>query len=139
MAFKDCSEFTGELIIPDSVTSIGEAAFEDCSGFIGRLIIPDSVLSIGSHAFSGCSNLTEVKLGSKLTIIERNTFSSCDKLVSIILPVTVRSIGMQAFDGCEMLTTVNYTGTQEQWLQINIESHNESLINASKVYNYKIS
>ena len=46
-----------EIIIPDSVTSIGNSAFSGCDNLTG-VVIPDSVTSIGDHAFYDCSNLT---------------------------------------------------------------------------------
>ena len=42
--------------IPNSVTSIGEAAFYNCTG-LKEITIPNSVTSIGEDAFSGCSYL----------------------------------------------------------------------------------
>ncbi len=50
-------EITGELVIPDSVTEIGNSAFSYCSG-LTSVTIPDSVTSIGYAAFDGCSGLT---------------------------------------------------------------------------------
>ena len=50
-------EITGELVIPDSVTEIGNSAFSYCSG-LTSVTIPDSVTSIGYAAFKGCSGLT---------------------------------------------------------------------------------
>ena len=49
----------GELVIPDSVTSIGSYAFFGCSGMTG-ITIPDSVTNIGRYAFSSCNGLTSV-------------------------------------------------------------------------------
>ena len=49
---------TGELVIPESVTSIGDNAFYRCSGFDGTLTIPNSITSIGNRAFYGCSGFT---------------------------------------------------------------------------------
>ena len=46
-----------ELVIPDSVTRIGNYAFYYCTG-LTSVTIPDSVRSIGSSAFSGCTGLT---------------------------------------------------------------------------------
>ena len=49
------------LIIPNSVTSIGESAFYGCSG-LTSVIIPNSVTSIGSNAFEGADIPTVISL-----------------------------------------------------------------------------
>ena len=47
------------LIIPNTVTSIGNFAFYNCSGPTS-VTIPNSVTSIGDYAFRNCSGLTSI-------------------------------------------------------------------------------
>ena len=49
---------TKDLIIPDSVTSIGDWAFAQCTD-LTSVTIPDSVTSIGDGAFYRCGNLVK--------------------------------------------------------------------------------
>lgn len=54
-----------EIVIPDSVTSIGTWTFFDCSG-LTSVTIPDSVTSIGKHAFAWCDSLNLVFKGKTI-------------------------------------------------------------------------
>ena len=87
--------------------------------------------SISKGAFWGCSSLTSVIIPKGVTSIEDNTFSGCNSLTSIEIPDTVTSIGEEAFYYCDSLTTINYKGTKEQWNNINIDSSNSELTNAT--------
>ncbi len=53
-AFYGCSNLTGSLIIPNSVTTIGCNAFTNCSGLTGDLVIPENINVILGHAFKNC-------------------------------------------------------------------------------------
>ena len=70
------------LIIPNSVTSIGYGAFMGCSG-LTSVTIPNSVTSIGNGAFSGCSGLTSINIPSSVTSIGSYAFSNCSGLTSV--------------------------------------------------------
>ena len=94
-----------EIIIPDSVTTIGKRAFKDCER-LKTIDIPESVTSIGKCAFLNCSRLPSIIIPSSVTSIEAFTFSQCYKLKSIEIPNSVTSIGAYAFETCHKLESI---------------------------------
>ena len=95
------------VIIPNSVTIIGEAAFVGCNS-LTSIDIPNSVISIGNSAFENCESLTSVNIPNSVAYIGENAFSSCSSLTSsITIPNSVTSIGDGVFYGCSSLTSVN--------------------------------
>ena len=93
----------GNVVIPDSVTSIGDGAFWGYSG-LTSVTIPNSVTSIGKDAFKGCSGLTSVTIPNSVTSIGKDAFKGCSGLTSVTIPDSVTSIGDGAFNGCSGLT-----------------------------------
>ena len=96
---------TTNLVIPNSVTSIGSSAFDGCSG-LTSVTIPDSVTSIGDSAFYGCSGLTSVTIPDSITSIGNLVFGQCSSLTSVTIPNSVTNIGNYAFQNCSGLTSV---------------------------------
>ena len=94
-----------DLIIPESVTSIGNYAFYGCKG-LTSVTIPNSVTSIGSSAFQKCTGLTSVTIPNSVTSIGSSAFQDCTGLTSITIPNGVTSIGSSAFSWCSGLTSV---------------------------------
>lgn len=94
-----------DLVIPNSVTSIGNCAFCGCSR-LTSVTIPSSVTSIGDYAFSGCSRLTTVNIPNSVTSIGYSAFKNCTGLTSITIPSNVTSIGSSAFSNCTSLTSI---------------------------------
>ena len=102
--FIGCRSLTS-LVIPDSVTNIGDNAFEYCFS-LSNLIIPDGVTSIGDGAFVGCTSLSSVVISDSVSCIGNNAFWGCESLTDIVIPNSVTSIGESAFYECSSLTEV---------------------------------
>ena len=91
--------------IPKSVTNIGTSAFCYCSG-LEEVTIPDSVTEIGILAFANCESLTSVTIPDSVTSIGWGAFDSCSGLTNVTIPDSVTSIGSSAFSRCSGLTSV---------------------------------
>ncbi|MCR4959520.1 MAG: DUF5675 family protein [Prevotella sp.] len=127
----------GKGIIPDGTTEIEAWAFNNCKELM-EVVIPDSVLTIGFSAFNGCG-IRNIVIPPNVQCIEAGAFSCCDNLKSIIvdednknydsregcnaiieterdvliqgcsttvIPQSVREIGDFAFYLCEMPSTL---------------------------------
>lgn len=99
-AFLRCTFLTA-IILPNSITSIGDSAIYRCSA-LTSIIIPDSVSRIGVSAFHYCTNLVSVKLSSNLKKIEDFAFFMCVKLSSATIPPALEHIGDWAFELCAL-------------------------------------
>ena len=104
MAFNKCIALT-DITIPNSVTSIGDAAFNGCTG-LTNVTIGNSVTSIGTKVFYGCSSLTNVTIPNSVTSIGQSAFNCCTGLASVTIPSSVTSIRQSAFGGCTGLASV---------------------------------
>ena len=94
-----------DLIIPNSVRSIGDYAFVNCSG-LTSVTIPNSVTEIGEGVFYGCSGLTSLTIPNSVTSIGGSAFAYCSGLTSLTIPNSVTSIGGSAFAYCSGLTSI---------------------------------
>ena len=107
-----------DLVIPSSVTSIGDYAFCGCSG-LTSVTIPNSVTSIGEEAFSVCSGLTSVSIPNSVTSIGSSAFGYCTGLTSVTIPNSVTNIGENAFYGCSGLQKIIIPkGQKERFIQM---------------------
>lgn len=128
-AFYQCKSATGNLVIPDATTYIGEYcftestfdgtltlgsgvqtigqyAFSECANFTGDLIIPDSVTTLGESAFRTCTGFSgKLVVGNGVTAVPKQAFYNCSGLTeTITLGENIEIIGDQAFSGCKNLT-----------------------------------
>ncbi|MCR5653748.1 MAG: leucine-rich repeat domain-containing protein, partial [Ruminococcus sp.] len=69
-----------KIIIPSElegfkVTAIGDDAFN--GSYVSSVVIPNTVTSIGDSAFKGCADLTSVTIPSSVTAIGEEAFTNC--------------------------------------------------------------
>ncbi len=95
-----------DLVIPNSVTSIGDYAFAGCYD-LTSVTIPNSVTSIGWSAFEGCPDLTSVTIPNSVTSIGNEAFCICPGLTSLTIGSGVTSIGEGAFDKVDIPTIIS--------------------------------
>ena len=107
-AFWGCSDLA-DIVIPDGVTSIGDYAFEGCES-LRSVVIPDGVTSIGDYVFSGCRSLTDIVIPNSVTSIRDGAFFGCSDLADIVIPDGITSIGDRAFMGCSSLSSLVIPG-----------------------------
>ena len=101
----DGTKVSGDVTLPDTVTSIAGHAFESSS--LTSITIPDTVRYIGSYAFCGCKNLQTVKLPDNLTALSDYCFYVCTSLTSVDLPEGLTDIPADCFGQCNSLTSVS--------------------------------
>ena len=134
-AFAGCTSI--QDINLENVCKLGDYAFYSCSG-ISSVVIPNSVTAIGENAFGDCKKITYVTfnaekctqmdypvfdstnisfltIGDKVTIIPDYAFSGCTRLTSVVIPNSVQTIGENAFSGCSGLTSVTVNNKNNKY------------------------
>lgn len=94
-----------DLVIPNSLTTIGYFTFYNCTGLIS-VTIPNSITAIEAEAFENCSSLTSITIPNSVTAIGGSAFRGCSKLTSITIPSSVTTIGSSAFSDCSGITSI---------------------------------
>jgi hypothetical protein len=125
--------FITSIILPNSLTSIGDEAFRYCNN-LTSITIPNGVTSIGKFAFANYASLTSITMPNSITNMEvgifvesrsiisvnisnsvtnlrDGTFGQNIKLPSITIPKSVTGIEGGTFYQCDNLTSVKFEGT----------------------------
>lgn len=124
-AFSPAGPKTGfkKIILPDSITTIGDNAFSYASivvldedapdtgferykavGGMDSIAIPATVTTLGEKTFLECGALINIALPESITAIGDRTFDACYSLKSFTVPKSVKTIGDYAFRKCYNLT-----------------------------------
>ena len=127
-----------EVIIPNSVTSIGAFAFKGCS--LEKVTIGNAVMHVGASAFSACPNLSEIVVDGANAL-----FMSSDGVLfsrdmrelwcypmgrtapSYTIPKTVKDIKTGAFYACKHLKAISFEGNADEWNAVYVASGNNLL------------
>lgn len=132
------------LILPNSFNE--EDYKIDVCAFYGydnieSVIIPESVTSIGDYAFSGCGQLSSITIPSRVTSIGNSAFKGCIRLLSVTIGNSVLSIGSNAFTTTPKktiwLTNTPPTGYTNAKGSINYVANDQyTSLSNTKVYPY---
>ena len=128
-AMNGCAKVTGELVIPDSVQTIGRSAFEGtgftslnlgnsvkeigvsafykCAAMTGDLVIPASVTTIGENAFASTGFNGKLDFQAQIEEFPAAIFKGL-KFTSVSFSDSVKTIGDRAFENCKQLATVTF-------------------------------
>jgi len=93
-----------ELVLPESVTAIANAAFRE--NYLTKVTFPKGLKKIPERAFMACRLLETINLPDGIEVIEATAFLACNNLKTINLPTGLKEIGGEAFNGCEELNNL---------------------------------
>ena len=135
-SFSGCSSLES-VLLPSTLTTIDRHAFRDCVS-LKAIIIPGSVEVINDCIFNDCTSLESADLREGVKLISSQMFMRCTSLKSINIPSSVTNIDINAFNGCDALADVYFSGTEEQWNAITVDTGNDALNNANIHFNVSI-
>ena len=101
----DCTE----VILPDTITTIGINAFQYCS--LSKITLSNNLTEMGDYAFYYCDNLVSVDIPASLKQIPIHAFYRCIALSSVTLHEGLEVIGASAFGVCRSLSSISIPTT----------------------------
>ena len=104
-AFEECDSLAQLEFAEDAVLeSIGNSAFAGAP--IEELVLPDSLKSVGEWAFNGCLQLKRLDTGAGLQKIGQHAFGDCTLLETVTLGNSLKEMMRGSFDNCTALKTL---------------------------------
>lgn len=98
------NESVEQVILPDSVLSIGDMAFMYCTN-LKDVDVSVNLNSIGDYAFVGCTSLSEIELNSNISSLSVSMFDASG-ITGFKIPYNVKEIKKNAFRNCNSLTSI---------------------------------
>ena len=99
-----------EVVLPDTITSIGAGAFAYCWD-LQKINVPADLKEVGNEAFSCCSSLEEFELPDGVEKIGKCAFAYCESLKRFRIPKELTVLEEGVFMQCSMLE--EFTGGTE--------------------------
>lgn len=106
-------QYLSSIEFPKNIRSIAANAFDQCSNLSGNIEIPSSVSNIGEYAFSNTS-IENVILSDNISVIEKGTFAGCIYLTNVGKLSSVKTINHYAFSSCYELSFIDLSSVE--WL-----------------------
>lgn len=101
------------------VTRIGNNAFYGCYTSLHSVVIPNSVTYIGEEAFFQCEYLSSVTFGNSVDTIGWCAFIYCYSLNAINLPASIKYIEASAFNHCNSVASITSWATNPPYVSDN--------------------
>jgi hypothetical protein len=143
--FTHCKGLT-EISISKYVTVIGDRALANCTNLTQIIVDEDNpnYKSIDGNLYTkDGTTLIQYAIGKTdsvfvvpefVTKINFDVFDRCNYLTGVVIGTGVTSIGEDSFYECENFKSIYYLGTSAEWAQIEIDSSNEALDEATVYY-----
>ncbi len=109
--FSGCTNLASATLA-EVLTGISNNAFA-ASG-LELIVIPNSVTSLGEGVFYNCGKLASVSIGNSVSALAKYTFAKCSSLPEITIPANIGSVGDYVFNGCTSLAKVNVADRQTE-------------------------
>lgn len=110
-AFANANKITS-VALPSHLTKIGQYAFDYCSKMEMFTSWPSTLTSIGNSAFRGCSAFTSFTMPTGVTQLSTDLLEWCSNITWVHLHSGVKSVGYEAFYGCKKLKTITCEALQ---------------------------
>lgn len=111
IAITDYNGYDTEVTIPSKIDGYTVTGVENMdTSHIKKIVMPDTVTYIGEYAFGDYNDsvpLEEIVLSKNLKSIGPSAFRRCYDLKSIDIPKSVTEVGYSAFSGCSSLENVS--------------------------------